>query len=151
MSLIIWDEVIVRYNVVSDYAASSIDQQTFVVYAESELNRRLSSCYDIPFSSNNITAKDLTIDIAFANTQKFKDVEMYSTIMEHINDITDKLCGGLASMIDDAGVAILPTGTSSSGKIYSSTKDYHPIFDMGDVIDQQVDTQQLTDDNDAKD
>ena len=151
MSLIIWEEVVVRYNVVSDYAASSTDQHTFVLYAESELNRRLSSCYATPLSSNNITAKDLTIDIAFANTIKYKDSEKYTAIMDQIDKVTEKLCGGQASMIDDTGAIILPTGTSGSGKVYSNTQDFHSVFDMGDTINMHVSSAQLLSEADAKD
>jgi hypothetical protein len=151
MGIINWNDVTLRYKVLGDYDSTSAQQVEYIAFAEAELNRRLSACYAVPFSSNNITARDLVVDIAFANTIKFRDNEKYETVMEHIDKVAERLCANDASMINDDGTLITPTGTADSGKAYSSTKDFHPIFDMGDTINQKVSDQQLIDENDAKD
>ena len=150
MGIINWSDVTLRYKVLGDYDSTSAQQVKYIAFAEAELNRRLSSCYAVPFSSTNITARDLVIDIAFANTVKFRDNEKYATVMKHIDKVTKKLCANDASMIYDDGSLLLPTGTSGSSKVYSSTQNYEPTFDMDDQINQAPSTDMLEDIEDGR-
>ena len=145
---IVWSDVSQRYNIVKDYVNNSMDEVASIQYAEGELNTRVR--YTVLNWSNNITAKDLSIDIAYARTQMYRDEDKYTAVMDRIKSITEALVNGSMAMVLDDGSTLLADKSSAAGKAHSTTADYHPVFDMGSELDMHVSSSQLQDEYDAK-
>lgn len=108
-----------------------------IYYAEIELDSMLSRCYTVPFSSNNITAKDLAIDLTYLRSAnfKFEDREKFRVqIMQKINE----LCSGQSSMILTDGTSTATVG----GTIWSNTEDYRNTFSVIDNEMTHIDSSQ---------
>ena len=76
-------DCIARYNRLSkiDSAQTEIDSH-FISFAENELDGLLSPKFTVPFSSNNVTAKDLAIDLTYlrAGNLKFEERNSFKTL-----------------------------------------------------------------------
>ena len=144
---ITWDDVTDRYTLLvkGSYSGANEVESAFITYAENELDALLASSFTTPFSSNNQTAKDLSIDLTYCRAGNFKiseRKEFKEEIMEKIN----MLKNGDMSMLTDSGDLITSTGTSPT---WSTTIDYHPVFGHGDDIHFEVDSAVVIDeDND---
>jgi len=154
-------DVVPRYPRVIDIGStgvSSVDvtvdppavnvSSAFVHYAEAHIEQVLGSGFTIPFSSNNVTAKDLMIDETFYRTQVFKDDEKSATMREQIDARIKALLSGDAAMITTSGDQLYQSG--AMGTIFSTTEDYHPVFGMGDVREFIVDSSQIEAESDAR-
>lgn len=140
-----WDDVVDRYTISGKTQGSKEMDAAYITYAEYELDGMLSNYFTVPFSSNNITAKDLSIDLTYARIANFKTKEM-----KEFKDIINKKIKGLISgeknmMLDDG-----TTESTIGNTIWSSTKDYAPVFDHGSTLDMRVDSGQLLDEYNAK-
>ncbi len=108
-------------------------------YGALRVNERLSKSYATPFSSNNFTARDLSIHYAYLGillrTRNIDDSEELKADLDaRIADII----GENGTMINDDG-SELAASQNTLFTVYSSTQDYKPTFDMRDAIDQRVD------------
>jgi len=65
-----------------------------VPFAIAELHARLAPGFTVPFSDNNMTAKDLAIDLTFAKVYRFKDIEKADAVMTYVGAQIDMLLGG---------------------------------------------------------
>ena len=146
-----WSDVVQRFKTADDYVQNSADRASAINYAEADLHSLLGNSFTIPFSSNNLTAKDLTIDLVYANTVKYRDEERHAAILKRIKDVTASLCLGNTNMVLDDNTTLSTSGSISTGKIYSNTAGYTPVFDTGDILDQEVDSDLIDDLDDAKD
>lgn len=114
-------------------------------YGALRVNECLGGYYTTPFSSNNATARDLNIHFAhlgiLLRTRKQDDSPELQKSLE-------RRCASLTSsgapMITDDGVPIFPNANNVFD-VYSNTKDYKPVFDLRDPINQRVDPDQLQD------
>ena len=138
-----WDDVAQRYPVIAEGNASDVLSGT-MVYAEAMIESLLSKGFTIPFSSNNITVKDLCIDMTYARYWMTKKPEDASRMMGHIYSYCAQLVNGELSMMTDSG-DLVNTDGSGLGAVYNPTKDYHPVFGMGDAEGSHVDSGQLYD------
>lgn len=131
------DEVRGRWNeldTMSKFEVTSYHLQ----YAESELDGYMAPYFTVPFSSNNLTAKDLAIDLTYLRVANLKSEERDSfrkEIMERIKMIQT----GVMQMMTDSGTAL----SGASGQAWSTTKDYNPVFGMGDITEFRVDSSQV--------
>ena len=116
-----------------------------IYYSEYKLDGLLGSSFTVPFSDNNITAKDLSIDLSYSsmNIIKGKDGDAFR---KDVLGRIDMIANGSIPMITDGGDQLY----SSGGLVHSSTKDYHPVFGMGNDLDFVVDSDQLTAEEDAR-
>lgn len=141
-----WDDVVARYRRASDVAGADEMVDTYVDYAENEVDALLAPYFTAPFSNNNVTVRDLSIDLAFSKILMFKDTEkataIYSMTIAKINDLVQ----GRRSMVVDSGNIV----SRSANLPFSTTKDYHPVFGMGNSIDFQVSSDQLSDEEGAR-
>lgn len=115
------------------------------------VNELLSPCFTTPFSSNNLTAKDLNIKFAYLGvlerTRRPDDsLELRNSLMSRITNI----CCGNAAMITTSGDSLF-SNKSTNLTAWSSTEDYKSTFDMRDFEDQRVDPDMLEDLWDADD
>jgi len=140
---ITYDDLVDRYRQLANDSKDGSTEvgSAYIVYAENELDGMLASTYTVPFSSNNLTAKDLSIDLAYLRIGRFKDKgrkELKADVMERIN----MLKSGEMGMLTDAGEVLTSGGQVTA---WSNTKDYHPVFGMGDTIHFDADSQQVID------
>lgn len=155
------DDVVARYPRVYDVGSTSITsidlslepplvnpESAYIYYAESHIEQELAAGFTVPFSSNNVTARDLMIDHAFYLTQVYRDDDAAREVLNRINSKIERLLDGSAAMMTTSGEAIYQSG--ASGAIYSTTEDYHPVFGMGDWRGFVVDSSQIEDEADAR-
>lgn len=141
-----WAEVSGRYPEIAKSKDATDVASSYIFFAEADIDSRLASRFTVPFSSNNVTAKDLTIDLTYLKVYQFKDPEKAKLIEESINARIDKLLAGKSSMMTTSG----DTLTSVGGTLYSTTGDYAPVFGMGNVEDFLVNSSQLQDEADSR-
>lgn len=140
-----FDEISARYNLVQAKGEATVES-SFLMFAENEVDSLLGQKFTLPFSSNNLTVKDLAIEFAYLRLGNFKVIErekVRAALMKRIERLLD---GSEAMVLDDGTTLIQSTG----GTVYSTTGDYHPIFGFGDVEDAVVDSSLLTDEADAR-
>lgn len=117
---------------------SSVDlDATWLTLGTTRVNEVLGKCFTIPFSSNNQTAKELSIEFAYLGilqrTRAADSDEMLQLVTERVTNI----CSGNAPMVTTGGDAIFATGVNDS--VWSNTKDFTPVFDMRRPERQRVD------------
>lgn len=136
----------IRYaKVFSDIGSSSLIEH--MNYAEAAIEGALSSKFSTPFSSNNVTVKDLSIDAAYARSIKFKDTEKAKLIQDSIEEKVKALLEGTMEMSTTSGTAI----SADINNNWSETQDYTPVFGKGDITDFKIDSSQLYDEELARD
>lgn len=147
------EKVIVRYGELDDVSSgglfSTLDSH-YIVYAEAELDSRLASAFTVPFSSNNLTAQDLSIDLTYLKAASLTQQEA-EMLTERIDFKIDQLLKGRSKMltITDSGTA--EVGDSRDAVAWSDTKDYHPVFGIGSILDFAVDSSRIEDEQDERD
>lgn len=129
MPLIDWSDVNGRYPETLKLADATQANSSWVPYAISELNAKLSSRFTVPFSENNMTAKDLAIDMAFARVYRYKDSEKAKAVTEYVNEQISDLLSGKMSMMTSSGESVSGTG----GLFYSTTENYHNVHGIGPI------------------
>ena len=119
---------------------------SWLPYGTLRVNECLGGYYTTPFSTNNATARDLCIHFAhlgiLLRTRKTDD-------SEELRKSLERRCASLTSsgspMMTDDGIPIRPT-EDNVFDVYSNTKDYKPVFDLRDAVNQRVDPDQLEND-----
>lgn len=131
-------EFFARYSQIKDYGANHVESH-FILYAENQLDSMLSNYFTTPFSSDNLTAKDLSMELTYIRSAdlKFADREKRE---EHFMKKIKALINGETSMVSSSGVL------STVGDTISITNgQYHQTFGMGDVENYLVDSSQTYD------
>lgn len=115
----------------------------WLFYGAQRVNECLGGFYTLPFSSNNATARQLSIDYGhlgiLIRTRRQDDSE------ELINELEKRisyLTSSGSPMMTDSGESIFPD-RNNVFDVYSSTKDWKPVFDLRDAVDQRIDPDQL--------
>ena len=140
-----WNDVVDRYRSVSDKDATVVGS-SFIPFAETEVDGRLAAKYSTPFSSNNLTVKDLCIDLVYIKVGNL-NIKETEKLQAQVNSKVARLLNGEEIMITSSGDQIVP---GVSGGLWSSTGSYHPVFGMGDVTDFVVDSSRLVDEENAR-
>lgn len=149
--LITWEtDVVPRYNTIADIGSGTSVDDAFVVYAENAIEQRLSGCFTLPFSSNNVTVKDLMIDETFRRTQVYKDSEKAKEISDDLDMKIERLCSGEDVMLTTSGDIIEGGSAFGGGAIASTTENYTPTFSMLDETLAVVDPDQIDDEIDKR-
>lgn len=121
-----------------------------VFAAEREIDSMLSGSFTTPFSTNNYTATDLTVDYVYLTymiTKKPKLVEgKMDLFMKRIESLND----GKSAMIDTAGVSLGFANAFQGGAIGSNNSQYDPTFDMDRIENSRVDKDLIDDIEDSK-
>lgn len=147
---ITWSDSTLRYPELAKLPdVSSASQAMMIALAEGAVNSRLAGTYTVPFSSNNLTAQDLSMDMLFVQTQTTRQPEKAKLLMESLNDRFDALISGSSSMVASDGTMI--DGTIVTGDpVWSTTQDYHPTFGVGAFPSFAVSSQQQIDEDNAR-
>lgn len=136
--LVNWKNVVERYPQIERVGGASEISSVYVEYAERELEGYLAGYYTVPFSSNNLTAKDLSIDLTYLRIGNLKAKDR-KEFREEVMGRIKQLQIGAASMMTSSGGQLQSVGEL----VYSDSKDYHPVFGMGDTLDFAVDSSQV--------
>lgn len=146
MALINWQDCTARYPELADLRDATQADSNYVMYAIAEVNARLSSKFTVPFSDNNLTAKDLAIDLTYSKIYRFKDPDKAAAVNSYVSVFIGDLIEGRAAMITSSGDVIDSVG----GTIYSTTQDYHPVHGMSPTILLEVDSSQIISEESAR-
>lgn len=143
-----YDDIVNRYRKASSFIGGADEMDdAYIQYAEAYIEGELTGYFAIPFSDNNLTAKDLCIDATFAKALRFKDDDKADKIMEDIKGRLEMLKSGQLAMAVSTGDPVLSNG---AGQAWSNTKDYHPAFGVVDHEYQQFDEDQINDELDDR-
>ena len=141
-----WNDIVSRYPSIAGVGGAEEVSSAHIIYAENELNGRLSPKYTVPFSSNNMTAKDLSIEISYVRIGNI-NTDQRSELIESIDKRIERLLSGDEDMMDDTGEIVQ---ISVGGTIWSSTMNYTPTFGSGDIEDFVVDPDLISDEDSAR-
>jgi hypothetical protein len=137
--LINWNDCIGRYPELASLRDATRADSFYTAYAVAELNARLAPRFTVPVSDNNLTAKDLAIDLTFAKLYRYKDQEKAAAVTSYVGQFIDDLLSGNASMITTSGQTIDSVG----GTVFSTTQNYHPVFGLSPPRLWEVDSSQV--------
>jgi len=129
-------------------------------YAQSIINAYLSSKYTVPFTSVPPLVKTICIDMSayyvlrtlFTRDSINRSAYIDDFLLDHLDrknktgTIYDIL-EGLVPLVDSDGAEV----ATSSDLIDSNIKDYPPIFDVDDDLNQAIPQDRLDDIEDARD
>ena len=112
-------------------------------YGALRVNECLSNAFTVPFSNNNHTARDLSIQFAYIGmllrTRNQTDSE---ELKKDVYERIDKILAGNSPMISDSGEAVYSSNTMFDS--WSNNSTYKNTFDMRDAEDQRVDPDLIT-------
>ena len=151
MSIVTWEEVITRYPRLSSLTGGAEElESSYVLPAEGEVTSRLANKFTIPFSNNNVTAKDLVIDLIRIRGGSYKEKDR-EDMQERFDKRVERLLTGTDGMVTivDSLFAVVFAGDGAPS-IWSSTEDYPPTFGVGSVEDFLVSSEQIQDEYDAQ-
>lgn len=113
-------------------------------FAAARLEAQLAPAFTVPFSANNRTATDLTVDLAYLLVlQRSKAPQDAEALRATLEARLARLRRGEEAMLTDSGAVLF--AASPQGDVWSNTAPYHPVFGLRDASAQTVDPQRLTD------
>ena len=115
------------------------------------LDSRLSRAFTAPFSSNNLTVRDMNI---YAAMLLF--LEGRTSKQDDANELRGMLDGWVDSLVEGNGTMSLSDdtvleATGAQHQAWSTSEAYTPTFNMLDPVEQAVDTDRLDAELDALD
>lgn len=144
--LIDWSDINRRYPETLKIADATNADSSWVPFAIAELHARLAPGFTVPFSDNNMTAKDLAIDLTFAKVYRWKNPEQSAAVNSFVAGQIDMLLAGKMGMLTSSGDVLNATG----GTVYSTTQDYHPVFGISPIEYSVPSSAQINDEEDAR-
>lgn len=138
-----WADVLVRYPELDKLPTIGAVSDNVIASAEARVHSRLASRYTVPFSSNNLAAADLVIDMVYIQTQMTRQPEKATALREDVDSRISALLDGTSQMALDDGTVLAAVGDT----VWSNTGDYHPTFGMSDPIVQEIDSAMLIAEN----
>ena len=128
-----------RYSKVASDVGSASLAVDFIPYGENWVDGALSSAYTSPFSNNNLTAKDLSIDYSYLKTLEFSDPKKAKSIRDSLDARVKMLISGSAQMVLDDGSLV----GQDVQQAWSETQDFSPTYGVGDMLDMQVSSSRI--------
>lgn len=102
----------------------------FLPFASARLEAMLAPYFTVPFSANNLAAKDLTIDLAYLLIlQRSKDSKDYEALKEKSEARINALAEGAEAMITTSGEALY--ASPAGADVWSNTSGGRQVFDLG--------------------
>lgn len=140
-------DVVGRYPKSTDVGSAAHIESTYIRYSESWVDGALAPKFTAPFSSNNLTVKDLCIDDTYRRIIMFKDKDKAKAVQASIDARIKALLDGAAQMALEDGTVL----ASNQVTAWSETQDYAPTFGIGGVEDMQVSSARLYAEETARD
>lgn len=141
-----WDDVAHRFgSVAADFDSTKINS-FHIPYSENMVDALLAPKYTTPFSSNNLTVKDLCIELTYIRAGGL-NIKDRKELMEEFKGRIADLIAGVESMLDGDGAVIAQDATAIA---WSSEANYQPTFGHGDILDAEMDQDYVDDEEDAK-
>lgn len=143
-----WDDVIDRYPSLDTIGGADQLSSSYIVYAEAAVDGLLASHFTPPFSNNNMTVRDLSIEYVYWRAGRFKvedAAEVKSSFYETINMLKSRQM----VMFDSSGSEI--SGVEVAPGTYSSTQSYATSFGIDDPLNWEVDPDRIDDVQDSRD
>lgn len=134
MALITWEDVQRKYAELG--TSTKLDEREVdtyhIPYAVAELESRLSSVFATPFTEDNLTAKDLIVDLTYLRIGlgKFEKAEL---VQKRVDKLIADLISGEAAMVYEDGTIVRTTRLAGS-----THEDYSLTFGIGDIRDAEV-------------
>lgn len=105
----------------------------FLFYATSRLDAMLAPYFTVPFSSNNLVARDLTIDLAYLMVlQRSKDSKDYEALKQKTEERIKALADGSEAMMTTSGGSLY--SNSAGGGVWSNTSGGQTLFNLDDHL-----------------
>ena len=146
MSLINWDDVTGRYPALAKSRDATEMNSSYIAYALIELEERLSGGFTTPFSSNNLTAKDLAIDLVYTKLYRTTDIEKSKVLDDIVESRIRKLLSGDSQMRLSDGTTLTNVGDT----VWSTTINYNPVFDTNPCETWEVSSSEQQSNIDAR-
>ena len=142
-----WDDIAARYPSIIRVGGAEDVSSAHIIYAENELNGRLAPKFTVPFSDNNLTAKDLSVEMTYLRIGNL-NIDNKTELSESIDARIARLIAGEENMVDSGGNVVEQT---VGGTLWSNTQNYTPTFGHGHVENFEVDQDKINDEADARD
>ena len=146
MSFIKWEDALRKYpELGTSLRLDAAEVNSYhIPYAVAQLEGKLCNQFSVPFSSNNLTAVELAVDLLYVRLtlgklDKAKDVQ----------DMAMKKIDAIQSG-EDGMIYVDGTYAVAVGNVYSSHSSYSPVFGMGGITEFNVSSSQLQDEEDAR-
>ena len=128
------------------YSVKGVEQAEvasfWLPHASRRLDGRLAQAFTVPFSDNNITARDLTVHLAYLGMLHRTRVQDDSGELESkLDRWIAALSSGTEAMITDSGDVLRAHGPANDA--WSTTQGEKSVFDMRDAMEQRVDPDQI--------
>lgn len=140
-----WQHIVDRYPSLNTKGGASETSSAWIYPVEFQIDGMLAPEYSAPFSSNNETVKDLCIELAYIRMGNIS-LKDKKELKDDFRDRIKRLKSGMESMMTTSGDLIGSVGDT----IWSSTEDYHTIFDLGSVENWATDSSQIDDIDNGK-
>lgn len=143
--IVTYDEIESRFSRVGDYGETVVTSH-FLLYAENQVNGLLAGHFTVPFSSNNLTAKDLVIELTYMRCADLKVSELEKR-QDMFAQRIEALRNGDEVMLTSSGDTMVAGGTLIPT---STTQNYTPVFGLSDIELSEVDPDQIEDEEDDR-
>ena len=144
-----WADVSNRYPNFADFDGASGVNSAYVIYAEAEIDGRLATRYTTPFSTNNLTVRDLCVDLTYIKCGRLR-TEDAKTLKEDLDARIARLIDGSEVMMVETGSGTTESVQRTGDTVWSNTQDYQPTFNLDSPLDWQTDSAQLAAIEDAR-
>lgn len=141
-----WADVLDRYPKLASAVGADEASSHHIMYAEAFVDGRLAPYYTTPFSSNNLTVRDLCIEVVHARYWLGNNKELYEEGMQFVKDFIGELASGASHMVTTSLEVIY----GSQGAAYSNTSGQHPTFGLDDYTMTSIDSATIIDERDAQ-
>lgn len=141
-----WEDVVDRYPEIETLGGADQVSSTYIVHAEGFVDAMLGSHFTPPFSSNNLTVKDLSIDCVYWRAGRLK-LDDASTVREEFFETIKMLKDGTQQMVDASGNIL---SISKNSGVYSTTQSYHTSFGVDIPEYYQVSSDHMSDVEDSR-
>lgn len=140
MSIIDYDFITGVYPSVGKSAYHSEEVNSFhTPMAQAQIEGLLSTHYTVPFSSNNLTAKDLVATLVYSRLASMSE-EDRRAIREELYARIERLKSGEEQMMTDSGSLLQG---DVAGTAWNSDQEYLPIFTRDDPLYWVVDSSEI--------
>jgi len=141
-----WNDLIIRYPSVATVGGAKDISSAYNNFAENEINGLLSSYFTVPFSSNNLTAIDLAVDLMYARIGVTSIIDAQD-IRQRVYDRVENIKNGMESMMLVDGTVLIPAGEP----VFSSDTGYVHTFGVDHIEHMHVDSSKLYDEDRERD